>query len=190
MKSVVRSIKERGGRPTGQGEAQEGPPSAQAHLDLLSPPSPAPAPSPPPSCSTGQGSETPGPWPSRASALAQAPTLPSQHSPGHGRLVAPGTAQLGKGAGFPHSSCSYHLLSISQKIGPGIPQTHFWGPEMGSEPPSFRPAPVRMVCLSSDPENLTLKTPESHPGRGFHPVQAARGVSRSPLATPCLRPAS
>ena len=104
LKSVVRSIKERGGRPTGQGETQEGPPSAQAHLDLPSPPTPAPAPgAPPPSSSTtmtGQGSGPPGPQPE--------PPLPSPHPQGHGRLLASGTAQLGKGAGFPRGSCNYH----------------------------------------------------------------------------------
>lgn len=55
-----------------------------------------------------------------------------------------------EGAGFPHGSCSTIILPISQNICPSTPQTHFWGPEMGPEPPSFSPAPILLICLSSD----------------------------------------
>lgn len=184
LKSGEKHQRERGEANGTRGDTRgaalsSGPPGPPAH-----PPRPRPpAPSPPPS--TGQGSEPPGPQPGRASALAQALLLPSPHPRGMAGFWSQGLPGLGRGQASLMVPVTTTSLSISQKIGPSIPQTHIWGPEMGSKPPSFRPAPVHMICLSSNPEKLTLETPRSQPGRGFQPFSATRlGVGE------CLQMAS
>lgn len=155
MKSVVRGIKERGGKPAGQGETQEGPPFAQAHLDL---PVPTPlCPSPQSSSTqllrTGQRSEPPrhrqawdsglGPRPTALSAspgVWQAPGLRDCPAWGCGwasLLVPLTTTSL--------SRSKFVLASLSPHFG-----VLWWAPNSCS---FSIPAPVLLMCLSLDPEH-------------------------------------
>ena len=131
MKSVVRSIKGRRGRPAGEGRHRRGHPLPRPTWTSQSPPFPAPAASsPPPSCSgLARGLVT---WSPAWSSGSHESLLPSQHPQGQGRLLASGTAWLGEGQSSLLVPAATPFLS-PQKYVLASPSSHFWDPEVGSE---------------------------------------------------------